>query len=531
MSLLSRVLLPLSLTSFLGAQCLTPEVLTPTLPACATTGFGASIAIDGDTAAVGAPYASEGPGTTCGVTESGRVFLFRRNPTPGTWTLTDEIANPIGGDRHRFGTKVAIRGNTLAALGIGRDGIPEIAWVLVKVGSTWQSARLTLPGGFSSTSIAISDDIIAIGLGGGGRVCLYGRPIAGWTSVASHAPGVSLNAPAGDAGNFGYHVALGVGPTLGPRLAVACDLTGFTGSRVYFYDLFLGQWIPSGSFSLSFPLGNSMSGRVDLHGDVAVFGHHRAQKCWVFVRDMIGNWNERWVFQRGEAYFGADAALSRDPATEGRVVVLAVDGAGLRTGFVYDPVDRTRLDAWTMRTLPVPGTACSIPFSVAMSGPLVVLAGGCLASDPTPAYGFYLGGPRTGGGYVSYGTSCQGTGGLRPVHTIGGTAEIGYQISWELSNARASAPAAVLIGAGRQNIPLDAIGMTGCFLHLTQLLSIGGLTDGTGRLVMPVTIPCSAVGAVGGLVHSQMAVVDFGAAHPLKVVTTNGMEMTIGGNQ
>lgn len=132
---------------------------------------------------------------------------------------------------------------------------------------------------------------------------------------------------------------------------------------------------------------------------------------------------------------------------------------------------------------------------------------------------------------MSYGTSCQGTAGLRPVHTVSGTPERGRQITWEVTSAMPLAPAAVLIGGGRLNIPLDAIGMTGCSLHVTQLASIGGLTDSTGRLAIPATIPCSAVGAVGGLLQIQMAVVDFGAAHPLKVVSTNGVEMTIGGHQ
>lgn len=103
MNLVCRVLLPLFLTSLVGAQCITAELLVPNLPPCATTGFGETVAIDGDTAVVGAWLAAEGPGSTCGLSGSGRVFVFRRNPNTSTWTLTDEIGNPIGGDAGRFG--------------------------------------------------------------------------------------------------------------------------------------------------------------------------------------------------------------------------------------------------------------------------------------------------------------------------------------------------------------------------------------------------------------------------------------------
>lgn len=112
---------------------------------------------------------------------------------------------------------------------------------------------------------------------------------------------------------------------------------------------------------------------------------------------------------------------------------------------------------------------------------------------------------------------------------MSGTPEVGNEIVWELGSARPASPAVLIIGVGRSNIPLDPIGMIGCSLYAPIVVQLGGVTDANGRTTFRTTLPCYVITSVGLRMHSQFAIIDFGAPHVLKVVSTNGMEMLIGG--
>jgi FG-GAP repeat len=126
--------------------------------------FGTSVAIDGDTVAVGAPMDELGMPNGTGV-----VYIFVRSGS--TWSEQAAIrpADSISGDY--FGHSVSLSGTSLAA-GASRDddlgANSGSAYVFVRSGSTWsQQGKLLASDGEDGDalgwSIAISGDVVAVG--------------------------------------------------------------------------------------------------------------------------------------------------------------------------------------------------------------------------------------------------------------------------------------------------------------------------------------------------------------------------------
>ncbi len=125
--------------------------------------MGRSVAISGDWAAAGAPYASDI------VDGSGAVYIFHRIGT--TWVETQRLKASDPSSSGTFGTSVAMGGNTLAigAPGDSPQGVSFAGSVYVfnLVGSTWtQTAKLSSQpihanDGFGQP-VAISGDRILI---------------------------------------------------------------------------------------------------------------------------------------------------------------------------------------------------------------------------------------------------------------------------------------------------------------------------------------------------------------------------------
>jgi hypothetical protein len=132
-------------------------------PAAASSQFGSAVAISGDTLVVGAPYAPAGG------LKTGAAYVFVR--TGETWSQESRLAptDAIGNDQ--FGAAVAVDGDTLAigAIGTGLDSYNEGAvYVYARSGQTWsQQARLRSdnpgPGNEFGFSLALSNDTLAVG--------------------------------------------------------------------------------------------------------------------------------------------------------------------------------------------------------------------------------------------------------------------------------------------------------------------------------------------------------------------------------
>jgi hypothetical protein len=185
--------------------------------------FGTSVALSGDTLAVGAP----GDPFDL-VAQTGAAYVFRRSGTQWTQQAALRASNFNDGDL--FGKSVALSGDTLAigapgedsaATGIGGNQNDNsatdagAAYVFQRTGQTWaQQAYLkasnTLAGASFGSSISASGDTIAVGAnlesGGASRsgaAYVFARSAGQW---AQQAYLKASNFEAGD--NFGFSIAL-----------------------------------------------------------------------------------------------------------------------------------------------------------------------------------------------------------------------------------------------------------------------------------------------------------------------------------
>ncbi len=125
--------------------------------------FGVSVAVDGDTAVIGA-YGNDDAGP-----ESGSAYVFVRNGT--TWSEQAKLTASDAATYDRFGDSVAADGDT-AVIGapLDDDAAPESgsAYVFVRNGTTWnEQAKLTASDAATSDvfgeSVAVDGDTAAIG--------------------------------------------------------------------------------------------------------------------------------------------------------------------------------------------------------------------------------------------------------------------------------------------------------------------------------------------------------------------------------
>lgn len=134
--------------------------------------FGWSVAIQGNTAVVGAPSDSDNGNA------SGSVYVFTLNSTFGTWLQTQKITASDAATGDAFGTAVAISGNSLSVGAAGDNdsgsGSGSVYQYERAGNGTWVFvAKILAPDGTSSdqfgAAIAASGSLLAIGHWRAGR--------------------------------------------------------------------------------------------------------------------------------------------------------------------------------------------------------------------------------------------------------------------------------------------------------------------------------------------------------------------------
>lgn len=179
--------------------------------------FGLALAIEGDTAFIGAPSADVGANTDQGV-----VYAFARSA--GTWSFSTKLTAEDGAAFDEFGNAVSIDGDTLAvgahAANIGPVGNQGAAYAFVRDGDAWtQQAKFfdETDGFFGDEfgiSVGVSGDDIAIGalfadpdaVENEGRAYVFHRDGAAWSRRAT------LTADDGVSGEeFGIGIAIDAG--------------------------------------------------------------------------------------------------------------------------------------------------------------------------------------------------------------------------------------------------------------------------------------------------------------------------------
>lgn len=175
--------------------------------------FGFSVALDGNTAVVGAPSDDVGANTS-----QGSAYVFTRSGT--AWTQQAQLTAADGASLDSFGESVALDGNT-ALVGVVSDDVGAnvsqgSASIFTRSGSIWtQQAQLTAPDGESfdnfGDSVAISGNTAVVGartdqVGANafqGSAGVFTRSGTVWTHQAQ------LTAPGGAANDaFGFSVAI-----------------------------------------------------------------------------------------------------------------------------------------------------------------------------------------------------------------------------------------------------------------------------------------------------------------------------------
>ncbi len=126
--------------------------------------FGVSVAINGDTIVAGAYAADVGPNP-----DQGSAYVFARSGT--TWTQQQKLTADDGAADDQFGYSVAISRNTLVVAAPTDDVVSSdqgSAYVFLRTGSTWSQQQKLTAGDAAANdqfgfSVAISGDTIVAG--------------------------------------------------------------------------------------------------------------------------------------------------------------------------------------------------------------------------------------------------------------------------------------------------------------------------------------------------------------------------------
>jgi|GEM_PF-3417691 hypothetical protein len=177
--------------------------------------FATVVAIDGDTAIVGAP----GDGDTSHTADyTGSAYVWVRSGA--SWTLQQKLESPNPAAGQQFGSVVAVSGDVAVVGAIGDDGHGDFSgavYIFERTGTTWTAVpqKLTDEGATASfelygSSLAVNGDKILIGAPGNsdkstgaGAAFLFKRQGASWIQATE----LFASDPLAGA-QFGYSVAL-----------------------------------------------------------------------------------------------------------------------------------------------------------------------------------------------------------------------------------------------------------------------------------------------------------------------------------
>jgi hypothetical protein len=326
----------------------------------ADDGFGLSVALDGDTAVIGAPLNQIGANIA-----QGSAYVFVRSSATNTWTFQQKLTAADGAQRHFFGGDVAISNDTIV---VGNfyffqgepDSRSEAAYVFTRSGGIWtQQQKLTASDGVLGdrygASVGISGETIVVGapLNGAddrGAAYVYTRSSGVWSErqkLFVENPGTNRTA-------FGFSVAID-----GNTIVAGAPRYG-TGGVVYAYvtaDLgatwTLQQAIASAETNSCDALGVSVALSADTVISSTNFGLYTGAGCsitngykvYVFARSGTSWTQQQRLVSTGDAV--TQVAISGDTAVVGVRGVEALFSNILTTAQVFKRSGTT----WTLRQI------------------------------------------------------------------------------------------------------------------------------------------------------------------------------------
>ena len=318
--------------------------------AAAGDSFGYAVAVDGDTALVGAEAK-----TVAGRVNAGAVFVYTRTGT--TWSQQTELTAADGAATDYFGGSVALAGDTavVGAYGksVGGHADAGVAYVYTRSGGTWsQQTKLSDPdaaaGDYFGISVALAGDTALVGAygaafdghAGAGAAYVYTRSGTTWPQQAKLSdPDAATN------DHFGSSLALSGGTALVGAEGKAVD--GQTGAgAAYIYTGTGANW--SQQAELSDPdaaESDAFGSSVALAGDKAVVGarwktvggYPGAGAAYIYTRTGA-TWPQQAELSDPDAAtndrFGWSVALSGDTALVGAAYKTVGDQSGAGAAYV-----------------------------------------------------------------------------------------------------------------------------------------------------------------------------------------------------
>ncbi|MGI6496310.1 MAG: FG-GAP repeat protein [Kiritimatiellia bacterium] len=305
--------------------------------------FGYSVALSGDTAFVGA-YGDDDNGYN-----SGSAYVFTRSGT--AWSQQDKLAAADGAAGDNFGCSVALDGDT-ALVGAYLDDdngyASGSAYVFTRSGGTWtQQAKLAAADGadgdWFGCSVALCSGTALVGAYGdsdngaaSGSACVFTRSDTNWAQQAKLSAGDSATADW-----FGTSVALSGDTALVG--AYGDDDNGDNSGSAYVFIRSGGTWTRQAKLTADDGAAYDYFGwSVALSGDTALVGAYldddngaASGSAYVFTRSGTA-WTQQAKLTGADGAdddrFGCSVALSGDTALVG---VDGDDDKGTDSGSAY----------------------------------------------------------------------------------------------------------------------------------------------------------------------------------------------------
>lgn len=328
------------------ANALAPIEAAKLLPSdgAANDDLGYAVAIDGDTAVIGAP------GDANAGFDSGSAYVFVRDAS-GVWHEQGLLIAHDATSADRFGSSVAISGDTVI-IGSSEDDDAGTwtgsAYIFTRIGSSWvQEAKLTpsdaASGDFSGFSVAVAGETVVIGAYGGdgtisnsGSASVFVRNAGNWIEQAK-----LIASDAAQDDRFGIAVAIS-----GDTVIVGAyfnDDAGSASGSAYVFVRDAGNWIEQAKLTASDAAQDDRFGfSVAISSDTAVVGAHMnddggsaSGSAYVYNR-FDTTWVQEVKLTASDAaasdLFGFEVAVAGDTAVIG---AFGNDDAGSRSGSAY----------------------------------------------------------------------------------------------------------------------------------------------------------------------------------------------------
>ncbi len=300
--------------------------------------YGLSVAVDGDFAAVGAPFADGA------VPWSGAAYVYQR--VPGGWAEVAKVWASDGAGGDTFGAHLVLDGERLVVGAIWKDG-PGLdagaVYVFEKQGGAWvETQKLApsdaAPGDWFGREVGLEDDRLVVGaaLKGPGAVYVFEHDGSAWSQTAKLEPSDGI-----DGDLFGGSLDID-----GGRVLVGShgrDDAGTDSGAAYVYELQGSTWVETAKLTASDPAPeDDFAADVMIHGNtilIASMGDDAAApdagSVYVFERDGAA-WSQTAELTVPDAKPGD--GLGSGMALDGDLAVLGAwlaDGSGVDSGAAY----------------------------------------------------------------------------------------------------------------------------------------------------------------------------------------------------